>query len=171
MTRPDEEWLVVHHKSGIDADFEAELRGQLPLFGPTVHFLHWGAHDATNEFGHVPNIILAGTLFFPASHYEALGRLASAYPSSRGQYDRERIKHVTLGEHRHMILQALCRGAVRKCVGDSCPTARAYIIASPRSRIAQSLPAIFPGAKIVRWRPVKKPLKGKVEEAFNFILM
>src|SRR5262249_52393726 len=117
MSRPDEDWLVVYHKSGIDRDFVEEVRTQLPVFGPTVHFLHWGVHDATNLFGHVPNVILAGTLFFPASHYEALGRLASAYPSSRGRYDEERIRHVTLGEHRHMILQALCRGAVRKCVG------------------------------------------------------
>ena len=111
-------------------DFEAEVRARLPLFGPTVHFLHWGVHDATNLFAHVPNIILAGTLFLRPSDYEALGRLASAHPSSRGRYDEERTRQVTLGEHRHMILQALCRGAVRKSVGNGCPPTRAYIIAS-----------------------------------------
>jgi hypothetical protein len=171
MTRADEEWLVVHHKSGIDRDFVEELRAQLPIFGPTVHFLHWGAHDATNLFGHVPNIILAGTLFFPPSHYEALGRLASAYPSSRGRYDEQRIRDVTLGEHRHMVLQALCRGAVRKCIGDGCPPTRAYIIASRRSGIADGLPAIFPGAQVLPWRPVKKTPRGRVADAFEFIVM
>ena len=76
---------------------------------------------------------------------------------------------MTLGEHRHMILQALCRGAARKCDGDGCPPARAYIIASYRSGIAQELPSIFPGAKLHLWQPVKKDLKGKVAEAVEFI--
>jgi hypothetical protein len=137
-TRPEEPWLIVHHKAGIDMDFEAEVRDRLPLFGPTVHFLHWGAHDATNQFAHVPNVILAGTLFLRLSDYEALGRLASAYPSSRGRYDDDEIRRMMLGEHRHMILQALCRGLVRKCVGDGCPPSRAYIIASSRSGIGRS---------------------------------
>jgi hypothetical protein len=170
MTRPDEEWLVVHHKAAGGMDFEAELRARLGMFGPTVHYLHWGAHDATNAFGHVPNVVLAGTLFYRPSYYEALGRLASAYPSQRGRYDAERTKQVTLGEHRHLILQALCRGAVRKCVGASCPPARAYIIASAKSGIADTLPAIFPGAQVHPWRPVQKPLSGRVADAFQFIV-
>ena len=90
MTRPDEAWLVVHHKKeGIDRDIEEEVRALLP---PTarVHFLTWGAHDATNEFAAVPNIVLAGTLFLRASQYEALGRLASGHPSSRGRFDDAR---------------------------------------------------------------------------------
>ena len=118
LTRPDEPWLVVHHKQeGIGRDIEDEVRALLP---PTVrvHFLHWGAHDATNEYADVPNIILAGTLFLRTSHYEALGRLASGHPSSSGRFDDEKVRQVTAGEHRHLILQALCRGAVRRCVGD-----------------------------------------------------
>jgi hypothetical protein len=171
MTRPDEEWLVICHNADVDFDFEEELRAKLRAFVPKDRFLHWGAHDATNQFGHVPNIVLAGTLFFPTSHYEALGRLASAYPSSRGRYEKPRIKQVTLGEHRHMILQALCRGAVRKCSGDNCPPARAYIVASLKSGIADELPRIFPGAQVLSWRPVRKTLTGKVAVAVKFIVM
>lgn len=170
LTRPDEEWLIVHHKTGIDMDFEEEVRSRLPLFGPTVHCIHWGAHDATNEFAHVPNIVLAGTLFMRSSYYEALGRLASGHPSSRGRYHEDRTKQVTLGEHRHMILQALCRGAVRKSVGYGCPSARAYIIASLRSGISQELREIFPGANIRAWTPVKRSLSGKVADAVDFIV-
>jgi hypothetical protein len=162
MTRPDEEWLIIHHKADIDMDFEEEVRARLPLFGPKVHFCHWGVHDATNRFAAVPNVILAGTLFMRTSHYEALGRLASAYPSSRGRFDPNEITMVTLGEHRHMILQALCRGAARKCDGSGCPPARAYIIASHRSGITQQLPSIFPGANIHRWEPVKRTSKAKL---------
>jgi hypothetical protein len=169
MTRPEEEWLIIHHKADIDMDFEEEVRARLPPFGPRLHFCHWGVHDATNQFANVPNVILAGTLFMRTSYYEALGRLASAYPSSSGRFRQDEIVKVTLGEHRHMILQALCRGAVRKCVGNGCPPTRAYIIASDGSGIAQQLPAIFPGARIHRWQPVKKGLKGKVADAFEFI--
>jgi hypothetical protein len=67
-------------------------------------------------------------------------------------------------------LQAACRGAVRHCVGDCCPPASVYLIASARSGIAESLPDIFPGATIVPWRPVKTPLKGKVGEAAAFVI-
>jgi hypothetical protein len=168
-TRPDEPWLVVHHKrEGIDRDIEDEVRALLP---PTarVHFLHWGTHDATNAYADVPNIILAGTLFLRPSYYEALGRLASGQPSSCGRFDEQKVREVMAGEHRHLILQALCRGAVRRCVGESCPPTRAYIIASRKSGIAEELPTIFPGARIIPWRPVKKALRGKVAEAVEFI--
>ena len=149
MTRPDEEWLIIQHKPDIDMDLEQEVRARLPLFGPQVHFCHWGVHDATNQFANVPNVILAGTLFMRTSYYEALGRLASAYPSCRGRFDPKEITKVTLGEHRHMILQALCRGAARKCDGNGCPPARAYIIASQRSGITQELSGDLP----LRQRP------------------
>jgi hypothetical protein len=171
MTKPEEEWLVIHHLGGVDMDFEKELRARLPrMFGPTVHYRNWGRHDATNAFVHVRNIILAGTLFMRPAHYESLGRLASAYPSARGRYDPEKTRAVTLGEHRHMILQALCRGAVRQCVGDSCPPAHAYIIAATGTGIAADLPLVFPGAAVLPWKPVEVPLSGVVKDAFEFIV-
>ena len=168
-SKPDEEWLVVHHKTGIKMDFETEVRTLLQDDGRGVHFLHWGAHDATNKFAHVPNVILAGTLFLPTSYYEALGRLASGHPSARGPFADEDTRKVTLGEHHHLILQALCRGAVRRCVGGGCPPTDTYVIASRGSGIPQSLAAIFPGARMVPWRPVAKALRGKVAEAVAFI--
>ena len=76
---------------------------------------------------------------------------------------------VTAGEHRHLILQALCRGAVRRCVGEGCPATSAYIIASRKSGIAEELPRIFPHARILQWRPVKKVLRGKVARSSQFI--
>jgi hypothetical protein len=36
--------------------------------------------------------------------------------------------------------------------------------------VAQELPHIFPGAKLVPWQPVKKTLKGKVADAVAFIV-
>jgi hypothetical protein len=49
MTRPDEEWLVVHHKPAGGLDFEAELRARLGMFCPTVHYLHWCPRRSSSE--------------------------------------------------------------------------------------------------------------------------
>jgi hypothetical protein len=167
--KPEEKWLVIGHKNSIDMDLETDVRALLPSAGPNVRFVHWGAHDATNAYADATNVILAGTLFYPVSHYEALGRLASAYPSSLGQYAREKTHGVMLGEHRHLILQATCRGAVRRCIGDACPPTNVYLIASAKSGIAEQLPNIFPGARICTWKAARRALRGKVSEAVAFL--
>lgn len=165
-TRPDEEWLVVHHKL-VRAELTAAVQKHLP--GVRVHFVNWGSHDATNAFATVPNVILAGTLFYRTSYYEALGRMAAGRPSSTGPFARSETERVMTGENCHLILQALCRGAVRRCVDGGCPETRTYIIASTRSGIASALPRIFPGAGVVPWRPIDRPLSGKVGQALAYI--
>jgi hypothetical protein len=55
-----------------------------------VSTLHWGAHDATNDYANVPNIILAGTLFLRPSYYEALGRLS--HPPAGASTKRRWVK-------------------------------------------------------------------------------
>ncbi|MET4372491.1 hypothetical protein ABIA99_005197 [Bradyrhizobium sp. LB12.1] len=166
-SKPTEKWLIVHHK---DPDFEASVRTLLDAEDTKVAFLNWGAHDATNDYADVPNVILAGTLFLRPSHYEAIGRAAAGHPSSEGAFPRERFEMVRRGEHRHMILQAVCRGRVRKCEGSRCPASNVYIIASRGSLIADDLPNIFPGCRVGSWRPVAKQLTGKIGDAVKFIL-
>jgi hypothetical protein len=170
-TRPDEEWLVVHHKSrGRVGNVEANVVRMLGKTSPErVHFINWGNHAATNQYANVPNVILAGTLFYRASYYEALKRLAANRPASRGGVTKDELEKVQLGEHAHLILQALCRGAVRKSDGDKCHPANAYIIASVRSGIPAALPTIFPGCKVAGWSPVPRNLKGDAEAAYQFV--
>ena len=169
LTRPDEEWLVVYHKNGIGIDVPSAITAFLPDNGPRVHFLNWGSHDATNAYASVPNVILAGTLFYRTSYYEALGRLAAGQPSSQGPFSADDRDAVLMGENCHLILQALCRGAVRRCVDGGCPQTRTYIIASQKSGIADALPHIFPGVRMVRWQPVERTLSGNVGKALEYI--
>ncbi len=77
--KPDQECLVVCHKAdGIGFDVEEKVRSLLTFKHECmVHFLTWGNHHGTNAYAHVPNVILAGTLFYRVSHYEALTRLAA----------------------------------------------------------------------------------------------
>ena len=168
LSRPNEEWLVVHHKN-VGIDVPSSVTDLIPNAGPNVNFINWGSHDATNQYAHVPNVILAGTLFYRGSFYEALGRLAAAQPSAQGVFPVEDANAVIMGENCHLILQALCRGAVRRCENGGCPETQTYIIASSRSKIVDALPFILPGAKIERWQPIERELTGKVKGAFEYI--
>lgn len=168
-TKPDEQWLVVHHQTGINMDLPDQVRSLLVGDSDRVHFLGWGSHDATNEFANVSNVILAGTLFYRTSRCEALGRLVSDRPSADGEYSEDDRREIELGEHCHLILQALCRGSVRRCVGNVCAPCDAYIIASVRSGIPSMIKNIFPGCRVMPWRPVARAVGGKVAEALRFI--
>lgn len=167
-SRPDEEWLVVHHMPTNEFNLRQLVLAGLSTDAANVHFLTWGRHDATNEFAHIPNVILAGTLFKPEPVYEALGRLAAKQPSSCGPFVE--IDEVKRGENAHGILQALCRGSVRHLKDGRCPSCRAFIIARKASGIPQLLHDLFPGAEITEWQPVPKQLKGQQEAAFDFIV-
>jgi hypothetical protein len=166
----DEEWLLVYHQDGISMNFVDEVEKRLTGSKERVHFLNWGAHHATNEFSGVPNVILAGTLFYRPSYYEALARLVADLRPAQGAIGRTAFDEVALGEHRHLVLQALCRGRVRRCQGDVCAPCNAYIIAAPRSGIPEALPEIFPGCRVIPWQPVQKALRGKVKEAAEFVI-
>ena len=170
MTRPMENWLVVHHKDKGREDFQNDLVEHIPsAVFERVHFLHWGDHHGTNAFAHVENVILAGTWFFPEYVYEGLARL------SAGKCDEEEVgppllRKVKKGEHAHAILQALCRTAVRGITKDGkCQPCQAYIIASKRSGIPELLTKLFPGCALRDWTPTPRTLKGKLKLAVEYL--
>lgn len=167
-TRPDENWLVVHHKATADLDFEKLVKQRLSTGADNVKFVPWGRHDATNDFAHIPNVILAGVLFKPETAYEATGRASAALPSASGAFGW--TDEVRRGEHAHSILQALCRGSVRHLRNGCCPISRAFIIAHKGSGIPAMLEKIFPDASIGQWLPIPKALRGHAETAFDYIL-
>lgn len=168
-SKPEEDFLVIHHKKDHRFDIEADVSTLVTGDKSRVHFLNWGRHQATNDFVNVPNVILAGTLFFRASYYEALGRLGSAIAPGDKMPERL-LEEVIVGEHRHLILQAVGRGPVRVSVGGDCAPCNGYVIASTRSGIKEALPSIFPQCRVVQWAPVKRPLKGKIKKAVEFVV-
>src|SRR5262249_44930766 len=139
-TKPDQRWLVVvHRRDGKVGDVAREVRSLMTAPQGNVEFITWGAHMATNDFVDVRNVILAGTLFFRPSFYEALKRLAAGRSANEGTVSKEELERTMVGEHAHAILQALCRGAVRRCDGERCHPCDAYVIASVRSGIPDAL--------------------------------
>lgn len=170
--RPKEEWLIVHHKSdrNFDVDVPALLEKELSreIF-ENLKFVHWGDHSATNAYRDISNVILAGTLFYPIAYYESIGRLSRGIESSQ-KLTEEQFREIQFGEHMHLILQAACRGSVRKSRGPGCYPCHLYLIAHPRHGIPSLLGTIFPGCKIVDWNPVRKELKGRRSEAFEYVI-
>ncbi len=169
--KPSERWLVVHHKPGgripdIKAKIGAKLAGHVPE--GNVAFINWGAHMAINDYADYPNVILAGTLFYRTSQYEALHRLSADTPATMKDVSREDIKAIMEGEHKHLILQAGCRGNVRKSDGVGCGKMSLYVIASKATGIGEALPAIFPGCVVVNWQHNTAPT-GHVATALKVV--
>jgi hypothetical protein len=175
------DWLIFYHNDITIFDLKKDKR--VPLDIPLrlrkkvrnpdrLKFVHWGSEDsrATNKHRDIQNIMLAGTLFFDEPTYHCFTRLSLGLPSDKplSQEHLRRIKH---GEHANVILQAVCRGAMRKSVGDGCGRCDVYIIADPRSGIPQKIEngSIFPGARVVDWTGVETKLTGKVAEAIKII--
>lgn len=170
-TKPSERWLIVCHKPGDKiGDTEHTVRSLLTNTPQeAVQFITWGNHSATNEFADVPNVILAGTLFYPDSGYEALKRLAAGRRPADGKVTATEMHETKLGEHAHLILQALCRGSVRKCNGPHCHKAEAWIIAAKASGIRGHLPTIFPGCLVKAWRPIPRGMEGLRSTVFDYV--
>ncbi len=170
LTKPDEPWLIVVHKRDRKVgDVDHAIRRHLPnAVKPNVRTITWGAHMATNEYADVPNVVLAGTLFMRDSYYVALTHLAQDRPTAPGLVTDEEVVRTRKGEHANLVLQALCRGRVRKSNGSQCQPMTAYVIASARSGIGGLLPSIFPGCSVRRWSPATA-LAGKAKDAIDYV--
>lgn len=171
LERPDERWLVVVHKPDTKVgNVEKQIRKDLAGNDVDVSFISWGQHMATNEYADVGNLILAGTLFMRKSHYVGLTHLSQDRPTNPGFATPVEVMNTERGEHANLILQAVCRGSVRKSDGSKCHPMNAYIIAASQSGISEALPNIFPSCDIRQWLPEgpAKPV-GKVKDAIRLL--
>jgi hypothetical protein len=172
-SKPLEKWLVVVHKEDDWEDYGQQRIGDLEKTirdlvkePQSLHFLTWGNAHATNDFRMCTNVILAGTLFYPAGVYEVRARAAMGLPAAE-ELAEKNYRTLELGEHMHLILQAACRGSARKCIGDDCAPMELYVIASKRSGIPDVLPDVFPGCTMHEWKPVEKPLRGMAKRLID----
>lgn len=164
-----ERWLVVHHKSFQGGrDFISAVKAQLER-PELCSFLNWGSHDATNDYAETPNVILAGTLFYPPSVIEAIGRAAGDLPAWKAPFPEKDFSSVQRGETAHVLLQAACRGSVRSSVGSSCGVCDLYVIGGKRSGFPEVLLETFPGCQLQKWNPIQRKAKGRVALALDYL--
>jgi len=169
-TKPGEQWLVVYPKAACGGSVPDQIKGLVSNGPELVSFLNWGQHQGTNDYRDIPNIILAGTLFYTDADYEMMVRACGGIPIDQA-IPPGSLDQMKAGEHMHHIFQALCRSSVRQGSGASCGSCNAYIIASKGSGIRDLLPTIFPGCVIKDWKATKLKLTGKVADAVNYIEM
>ncbi|SER75730.1 hypothetical protein SAMN04490244_1112 [Tranquillimonas rosea] len=169
MTRPDEEWLIFHHKE------LTYLRDRLEAYLPDglsdqLNFLTWGHHHGTNAFAHVPNVILASLLFLPPEVYETRARLCAGTSTTETVCEKTCLS-MESGELQNDVLQALCRASVRGMQAEgTCPPCRAWIIAAKATGLEDRLPELFPGCRVEPWRPTKATkLSGSIRKALDVI--
>lgn len=169
-SKPDEEWLVIYHKSVSGGTIPDQIMGLLSSDPGRVRFLNWGKHQGTNEFRHIRNVILAGLNNYTETDYEMAARHYGKVPIDQDA-PKTLVDDMQAGEHKHHILQALCRSALRQGSGLECGLCDAYIIAPKRSGVRKLLPQVFPGCKVGTWKPTKQKAKGKVQEALAYVQM
>jgi Primase C terminal 2 (PriCT-2)/RepB DNA-primase from phage plasmid/Type III restriction enzyme, res subunit len=177
--KPIGEWLIVHRKKHkyFQVDIPMLIKNGLVKFGVFDHsklnFIHWNGEDAkaTNKFKDIKNIMLAGTLFYETSYYEATGRAASGLKSNV-KFDHRDYNEIRNGEHASDILQAVLRGSARGCDQHRCKPCDVYVIAAPQTGVPDLLESgfIFPRAVVKRFLPIYKEPRGRVKEAVDFIV-
>jgi hypothetical protein len=166
--KPGEEFLIVLHKDL--KNLRDAILKKLPNDKHRINFLTYGRHTATNEFSEIPNIIIASTFYYRVAHYEAIARASATKPTSEGAMTDAEIDRIKKGEAAHNLLQAVCRGKVRKAVGDGCPESEVWLIAHPTTGIPELLPKIFPHCTVRQWNTKTINLTGIRQQAYDYIL-
>ena len=95
--------------------------------------------------------------------------MSQGKPVGTSTVSDEDVAATALGEHKHLLLQAIGRGRVRKLDGDKCLSMEAFVIADTRSGIPGCLAEVFPGCNVSRWTPIKAELTGKLKEAADHL--
>ena len=169
----DEEVLVIHFKqSRYIKDYEKHIRQRIKVNPERVKFCNWGRHTATNDYKHIKHVILAGILQYNTAQYEAAGRGAKGI-NYKEELSPEEYQETRLGEVKHHILQAACRGAIRNSIKGKCPEGcHLYVIFSSHHRTGiprEVLDEIFPQATVQDWRPVIN-LSGRVLQLADILV-
>ncbi|MPQ96222.1 hypothetical protein [Thioclava sp. JE_KL1] len=167
-SKPDEPWLVIHHKAFGKVAPEQLIKAHCQTEVDRVEFLSWGSHRSTNAFHHVPNVIVAGLMHLPESQLRGLAYASSGLPVTE-ELPEGLVEEIELGELGDILLQAVGRGRARGCAGGRCLPCDAHIIAAPRYGLREALPGWFPDARIATWNPKHKPLRGSLRDAVGFI--
>lgn len=165
--KPDEQWLVIHHKANGDIQIERDVIRGITCQS-NVSFIHWGDHHGTNKYNHIRNVIVMGFWIEPDASYQ--GRHAAIMGKIEEPLNDIELAHIKDGEHRHNLMQAISRSNIRNHVEGVCGEATVYIIADGRHQPDRLLKEAFPGCKICDWLPTVTPLTGRKKAVADAVI-
>ena len=144
-SNPSARYLVIAHKDVGAKQLKPELERAAP--GVKFDVLRWGQHQGTNAYADFDHIIVASTFFIPEGAYEALAYAYLGLDVSQ-PLPEVFLSELRQGELADMLLQAVCRGALRGCKDGKAVPCEVHILASARCRMQDLIPRLFPGCKI-----------------------
>lgn len=163
---PEGQWLIVAPKDAIE-DLQAALEAQDHLLAEgQLHWLNWGRHRSTNDFKDVENVILVGLNHYRQTDYQALALAASGLPVSATEYPEPAVLRV--GELKHNLLQAACRGSLRRANHGHAARANVFVIAKVREA-EHFFDQVFPGCNYVRWNEGEGIIEARVAQAIQWV--
>lgn len=160
-------WLMIHYKE--DTTFISDLNA-LVFHRPEdrVYGLSWGRHTGTNAFKDIRNIVLVGQNTYPQCAFYGYALASAGVPVERlGDLN---VTAIRWGEYQHHLLQAVCRGAVRKAQDGVAPDCHVYLITTPARSLKERIAQTFPGCLIGEWGPDPVRLTGKAQLASEYLL-
>ncbi|ACH38761.1 hypothetical protein Gbem_1745 [Citrifermentans bemidjiense Bem] len=168
--RTREAFLIVVTKEN-RTKMSGALKRELPSADYSrLQFLTWGMHLATNDYVDIPNVVITSQLYYRPADYEAGARAAATLTTSDGQLSEEVFQAFRKGETAHHLLQCICRGAVRKAIGNQCPPSRCWIISARGMKVEEQLPDIFPGCSVEPWENAPVAFKEIKLQVLGYIL-
>lgn len=163
----ESEWLVFHYR--FDEGFGADLRALVHM-NPEgrVQTLAWGNHRATNDYRHIPNVVLSGQLTYRRSAYLASAMAASGLPARKVlELDLVPFANAEFAAH---LQQAIGRSTVRQSRDGKAGAARVYVVLSPKQPPTKAVEAALPGVRIGTWKERELPLRGQPAKAFHYVV-
>jgi hypothetical protein len=165
------DWLIIHQKalsSSPSDSLKTLIETKIEKSSHKLDFLTWGKHYATNAYNDVENMVIINIFREPdvAIRAKYIGSSGCCVkhiaPNEWGDFARR--------EHMHHLLQAICRGKVRKQEGGRAGKMRAYIISSQPPNLSQLLEETFPGCQTEGWHPVAKNLTRQQRQVVDYIV-
>jgi len=125
-----------------------------------INFLTWGNETSLNSYSFCRNVICVGILH--RAHLEIGSLITGQADDLALQISKQDIQKAVKGECCHVLYQALCRGSIRKIIGEQTEPMNAWVI-DKINDIRKRLDRVLPGAVWKEWRPKYLEVMGKAE--------
>lgn len=163
---PEGHWLIIAPKATLEGLKLALDAQDHPLAEAQINWLNWGRHRSTNDFKDVENVIIVGLHRYRPTDYQALALAASGQPLGSNDYPNP--SSLRIGELKHNLLQAACRGSLRRA--DKGVAARANVFVVGIIDGAESFfDQVFPGCNYVAWNEPVTTDSMRVEAAIQWV--